>query len=553
MVVSSYACTIGAASGIATDDGRPMIWKTRDRSGREDNFIVLDDTGDYRCVYVTDAGMPDAWMGLNETGFCIMNSTSNDLTGLRIWGEGDLMYEALKVCATVDDFQNFLNDSVGKRSVAANFGVMDAQGGAAIFETSSEHFWRYDAESSENGYVLRTNHSEQGGSTYGRTRLIRSHKLIEDMYDSNSLNYKNILQVQMRDFMDDDQNGLPIPFEGISEPGVPYGFVDIYGSICGRVTVSTAVFQGVKDGEDPMLTTMWTMLGHPSSTIAVPIWAVNPPDKVTGFGLSPICTKAREIKPLIFRDDSNSTTHIDTYLLRNESGTGLWDVFFSAEDSIFAKTDSIRSYWADNGFTTQDLYDFSCNMTEYAYGVMDSVEIDRTAIVDFEADKILGEAPLTVNFTDKTQHNPINIYWDFDNNGMYDAYISNPTWTFTQPGTYSVRLLVENVEGITSYTSENMITVTESETSSLYLNPNPFFKDVVFSLYLSEPSYAYIKIYNIKGQKVYEYKVENSSEKEIYHLWSGANSENNQVASGIYLYKIETISKVFTGKLVRIK
>ena len=35
-------CTIGAASGTATTDGRPMIWKTRDWS---DEAIVADRMG----------------------------------------------------------------------------------------------------------------------------------------------------------------------------------------------------------------------------------------------------------------------------------------------------------------------------------------------------------------------------------------------------------------------------------------------------------------------------------------------------------------------------
>lgn len=554
MLASAFACTIGAASGIATEDGRPMIWKTRDRSGRENNFIVMDTTGVYSCVYVTDIGVPDAWMGLNETGFCIMNSTSTDLAGLRLWGEGDLMYEALKVCATVDDFEMFLFNTSGQRDVAANFGVMDAQGGAAIFETNSYRYWRYDAESSENGYVLRTNSSEQGGNTYGRSRLQRSHELIGNMYDENALNYKNILQVQMRDFMDDDQNGIQIPYEGVWDYGMPYGFVDIYGSICGRVTVSTAVFHGVRDGEDPLLTTMWTMLGHPSSTIAFPIWAVEPPDKTTGTLSSPICTKAREIKPQLFRSSNYTDRHIDTYLLRNETGTGVWDVFFDAEDRIFSQTDSVLAEWRNNGFTMQNLYDFSTDMTDYAYRVMDSLEIDRTAVLAFSADKLTGNAPLTVNFTDETLHNPTDWYWDFDNDGSYEGYTQNPQWTFREPGTYSVRLTVNSPTGVSSITVDSLITVLDPAIDpEIHLNPNPFNKDIIFHMVLPEPSHAKIRIYNLKGQKVHENHVVNSEQNELRYLWDGTNSNNNQVASGIYLYKIETNSKNFTGKIIRIK
>ena len=45
---------------------------------------------------------------------------------------GRVIYRALEVCATVEDFCHFL-DTISKPSdVEANFGVINAQGGAAM-------------------------------------------------------------------------------------------------------------------------------------------------------------------------------------------------------------------------------------------------------------------------------------------------------------------------------------------------------------------------------------------------------------------------------------
>ena len=51
----SRACTIGVASGRATVDGRPMIWKTRD-TNIKDNKVVYNDACQYKFVGVINAG-----------------------------------------------------------------------------------------------------------------------------------------------------------------------------------------------------------------------------------------------------------------------------------------------------------------------------------------------------------------------------------------------------------------------------------------------------------------------------------------------------------------
>lgn len=60
---------------------------------------------------------------------------------------------------------------------------------------------------------------------------------------------------------------------------------------------------------------------------------------------------------------------------------------------------------------------------------------------DFSANKKIICAGTSVTFTDLSSSlTPTSWQWDFDNNGSTDATTQNPTYTFTIPGIYSVKL-----------------------------------------------------------------------------------------------------------------
>ena len=65
-------------------------------------------------------------------------------------------------------------------------------------------------------------------------------------------------------------------------------------------------------------------------------------------------------------------------------------------------------------------------------------------VADYLADVTEGYLPLTVVFTDLSQETEyIDIWeWDFDDDGITDATNQHPTFVYTEPGTYSVRLTV---------------------------------------------------------------------------------------------------------------
>ncbi len=136
---SANACTTAVVSGKATKDGRPLLWKHRD-TWTINNKIVQFFDGKYACtglVNSVDTANLSIWIGFNSQGFAIMNSASYNLnndtitqTGL----EGRLMKEALQNCADIDEFEAFLKQLEKPVRLEANFGVIDAKGGAAYFE-----------------------------------------------------------------------------------------------------------------------------------------------------------------------------------------------------------------------------------------------------------------------------------------------------------------------------------------------------------------------------------------------------------------------------------
>jgi PKD repeat protein len=80
-------------------------------------------------------------------------------------------------------------------------------------------------------------------------------------------------------------------------------------------------------------------------------------------------------------------------------------------------------------------------------------------IPDFSvsATRILTNIPL--QFTDLSSNGPTAWYWDFDNDGSVDSTLQHPTWSYTQAGIKSVRLLISNEYSGASLLRERIITV----------------------------------------------------------------------------------------------
>ena len=349
---ANFACTTAVISGKVTHDGRPILWKNRDTSFRHNELVLFAD-GKYRVLAVVNAGSrKSVWMGTNEAGLCIENSLSKDLneeaesekgsdkSGL---GNGGLMKLALQTCATVEDFRKLLEktDAEG-RQTNANFGVIDAHGGAAMFETGASSHFMFDANDVEfapEGYLVRANFATTArglppspdpsklGDIYSSQRFAQACALLKPLQE-DGINVSYILRNMSRDLS--GPNGTPYAGTVNGLAGEIPEIIPTDNTISRTTTVSAAVFHGVRDGEDPATTTMWTLLGDPKFSIAVPCWVnVSEVDDAMmdprGAELGEIAISLRE-----WCLDQNRKGVRTSYL------PGIWNDLWPVEDQIFS-------------------------------------------------------------------------------------------------------------------------------------------------------------------------------------------------------------------------
>ena len=269
---NAAACTTAVVSREASATGRAMLWKNRDADGSDNQVVYLAD-GKIPYVGLVNRGDTlglQVWAGVNAAGFAIMNSASYNLESGDTLGEGTLMKLALQTCATVDDFEALLSKSnAGGRDVSANFGVIDAKGGAATFETGKKGYVRFDAAAASDGakgLLVRSNYSRSGGkdSGSGFLREARGIELLGPLAAAGKLDARTILKMAARD----------VTNPAIGSTGVETGPPLVYtaDSVCRLDTVSAVVLEAPAAGEGPEAAAMWVVPSLPVTGVAVPVF-----------------------------------------------------------------------------------------------------------------------------------------------------------------------------------------------------------------------------------------------------------------------------------------
>ena len=367
-------CTAGVACARATTDGRPILWKSRD-AGDRDNEVIWNTSGTYRFIAVITArNDKDSWMGLNEKGFAIINTLSSDL-GSDAAENGKVMTHALGTCGSVDDFEAYLKQTnVAGRKTATNYGTIDANGGAAFFETAANQYWRYDAKDTADGYIVKTNFAIHGGGSGGIERYKRSQLLMKDFFASDRIDWKEIERIQVRDFSDKSGTPLSVPFSG-NYAGQEAGYIPTDYAICRNVTVSFAAIQGVLKGEPPVLSTMWTILGQPATGITVPYWPVGAtPAEANGPKTAPLCDAANDIRARIFpspkvqaqADANKAPINLNTQMLRDSNGSGIWKITLPVEDQIITEGEGALQQWRNHSPDATEMLALEGKLTKKA-------------------------------------------------------------------------------------------------------------------------------------------------------------------------------------------
>jgi len=355
-----FGCTIAVVA--ESENGTPLLWKNRDVHN-VDQEVRYFDTTPYRFVANVYRGETHrAWAGINEAGFAIVNT---DTYNQGSWGtggldDGEIMFWSLSNCLTVGDFQDYLDstNTTVRRSTHC-YGVIDAFGGAIIYEAGRYDYERYDAWAAPGGYLVRTNYADCGSdSLVGEERRLRAEEIISL---PGSIDAYLFLYILARDLVLHDFDPYPLPFSGVYDT-LPSGIISTKYTLNRYYTSSSSVIQGVGKSECPGV--LWEYLGQPIVSIPVPIWvqAGEVPAGLCSSTGSELCHMANEFKSLVY----TSPTTVNTYPLAE-----LLDFYFDTEERIYHDVEELYlagpSAFADSSNLAATEHDFVDRVTSIYY------------------------------------------------------------------------------------------------------------------------------------------------------------------------------------------
>jgi len=350
--IAAMACTSAIISGKKTVSGRPMLWKHRD-TGCLDNRVELikahDDCMEFVAIF--DAADPcdtAAWTGFNVAGFAIMNTASYNLNAdnvpeTEMDREGVVMKLALEHCVTVDDFERLLLSLPKPLGVEANFGVIDAQGNGAYFETGNYTYKKYDLVDAPDGVLIRTNYSYSGrpDEGMGYVREGNAKHLLAPHIAAGDFEPWMFTEQFSRTFYH-SLLGKDFTYRG-EEWLVDQDFIPR------RISTASIVIEGVALDEPAALTIMWVALGYPpcAETFAARVGvAGGVPEELKGNGAdrhSPQCDVVRARHAEVFPiERGNGKHYLNLSKLYNEDGTGYCQQLVKKNMEMYSREYEVR-------------------------------------------------------------------------------------------------------------------------------------------------------------------------------------------------------------------
>ena len=384
-----YPCTSAVITARASDSGRPLLWKHRDTGALENKVVHMKGeiyafTGIFN---VSDTLNREMWMGTNETGFSIMNTASYNITAGMEWDkekdqEGLFMKKALGLCATVEEFETFLKSQSGMWGIETNIGVIDAQGGAAFFETGYYDYVKYDANDptvAPSGYLIRTNFSFAGEPNDGQGYI--RYTETSDLFRKEMLKGKLSVDFLLKKATRDMHHGLMK--RDIWDDYLPLDMDDEYMVSLQDYTVrywsaSALVVEGVKDEDDPGASTLWIILGFPPATLVTPLW-IGAGELLPSVLVSenrknpPVVNWSLTLKKRCFPySKGNSRAYINTAPLKNRQQNGYLQKLIPMEDPIILKTKTLQEQFYKNGVNSKEIKRFNKWLDDYVHSAYKS-------------------------------------------------------------------------------------------------------------------------------------------------------------------------------------
>lgn len=388
VVTESEACTSAVISGKVTPDGRPLLWKHRD-TGALQNSVKYFSGEKYSFIAVVNSAEEaptDVWIGTNSAGFSVMNTQSYNLVEVKEGEErgeanGRVMRRALEVCATVDEFKHFLDTITKPSLIEANFGVIDAQGGAAMFEVDYYKYTLFDANDSKDapcGYIARSNFSFTGAVNVGAgyVRYMQEDKALMPASAMKKITPAWIFSELSRSFAN-PVLGIDLKKGDYNLPKGTGWFVE-QDFIPRHESASAVVIQGVKKGENPELITMWTVLGYPPVSVAIPLWLKGAEKQLPSLVLTEKAKAASGMsrrttvlldKVYAYNQGMGSNRYMNWELLYNQDKTGYMQQLAGVEDRVFLMTEPKLEEWREKGkVEVQQLYQLYDELDKYVVG-----------------------------------------------------------------------------------------------------------------------------------------------------------------------------------------
>lgn len=348
----AYACTSAIVSGKITPDGRPILWKNRDTSNLLNCVRYM--TGEkYNFVAVTayTDNPRSAWIGTNESGFAIMNTLSYNLVEEEDKGSskqnGSVMKRALEICATVADFRNYLDTLCRPMNVQSNYGVIDAQGSGSYFEVNSTGYKEYDVNdpvAAPHGFIVRSNYSFSGKFNEG-AGYVRYQEAQQKLFSASTTGeitpqwlFTNLSRSYHNPLL-----GIDLKDGSHNQPQTSGWFVE-QDFIARRNSSCAVAVQGVKSGENASFTTMWTVIGWPPVTPAIPVWVKGAEKKLPRLLTveknsrhCPLCDTADILRHKVYsyHQGANTDLYFNWELLFNRAGDGYMQQTEKIEKKLF--------------------------------------------------------------------------------------------------------------------------------------------------------------------------------------------------------------------------
>lgn len=336
---AAIACTSAIIGAEASPYGRPILWKHRDTSNIDNKieYVAPSKAGyGYVALYnAQDTHLKEAWMGMNDAGFAVMNTASYNIKNDRVPEkkmdrEGILMTAALRSCRTVDDFAAFLDKYQRPMGVEANFGVIDAYGNGAYFETNNTNYVRYDLKDAPDHVLIRTNYSHSGrpNEGYGFVREANAEVILAPYIAEGSVTPEVLTEVVSKSFYHDMKKR---DYAMAGEKWViDQDFIPRYKSTATIAIEGCVPIPADTQADADFVRSnyvMWTGLGYPPVAEIVPVLLGDDVDpRLRGTlpnGHSPLSEEAKRKRDEVFPiTKGNGDKYIDMERLYNTEGTG---------------------------------------------------------------------------------------------------------------------------------------------------------------------------------------------------------------------------------------